>query len=89
MPSKLLIAAAAAAHAARSADLFGVRVSGISVDGPAVLKRLRAERDRFVGSVFRGLDALPDDARLAGTPALRMARPLRLVTKPASGSALP
>jgi dihydrolipoamide dehydrogenase len=67
MPSKLLIAAGAAAHAARSTDLFGVRVSGVAVDGPAVLRRVRAERDRFVGSVFEGLDALPDESRLAGS----------------------
>lgn len=66
MPSKLLIAAASAAHGARNADLFGVRVSGVTVDGPAVLGRLRAERDRFVESVVAGLDPLPEDARLAG-----------------------
>lgn len=67
MPSKLLIAAATAAHAARNTDLFGVRVSGVTVDGPAVLARLRAERDRFVGSVFEGLDDLPEDDRIQGS----------------------
>ncbi|MCJ2069812.1 dihydrolipoyl dehydrogenase [Methylobacterium sp. J-030] len=67
MPSKLLIAAAAAAHAARNTDLFGVRVSGVAVDGPAVLTRLRAERDRFVGSVLEGLDDLPAEARVDGS----------------------
>lgn len=67
MPSKLLIAAATAAHAARSTDLFGIRVSGVSVDGPAVLARLRAERDRFVGSVLDGLDEIPEDARIRGS----------------------
>ncbi|MEE7494638.1 dihydrolipoyl dehydrogenase [Methylobacterium oryzae] len=66
MPSKLLIAAGAAARAARTADLFGIRVSGVAVDGPAVLRRLRAERDRFVDSVLDGLDALPDHERLDG-----------------------
>ncbi|MDP4026405.1 dihydrolipoyl dehydrogenase [Methylobacterium sp. NEAU 140] len=66
MPSKLLIAAGEAAHAARGADLFGVRVSGVAVDGPAVLARLRAERDRFVGAVFDSLDAIPADRRIAG-----------------------
>jgi dihydrolipoamide dehydrogenase len=67
MPSKLLIAAGAAAHAARNTDLFGVRVSDVAVDGPAVLGRLRAERDRFVGAVFNGLDDLPAESRLAGS----------------------
>jgi len=67
MPSKLLIAAGAAAHAARSTDLFGIHVSGVSVDGRAVLARLRAERDRFVGSVFEGLDAFPEETRIAGS----------------------
>ncbi|SFL14217.1 dihydrolipoyl dehydrogenase [Methylobacterium pseudosasicola] len=71
MPSKLLIAAAKAAHGARSADLFGIRVSGVSVDGRAVLERVRAERDRFVGSVFDGLDKLPEGARIAGTARFR------------------
>ena len=66
MPSKLLIAAGAAAHAARSTDLFGIRVSGVVVDGPAVLKRVRSERDRFVGGVFDGLDAIPEQNRIAG-----------------------
>ena len=67
MPSKLLIAAGAAAHAARSTDRFGIRVSDVSVDGPAVLARLRAERDRFVGSVFEGLDESPAETRIAGS----------------------
>jgi dihydrolipoamide dehydrogenase len=67
MPSKLLIAAAKAAHAARNTDLFGIRVSGVTVDGRAVLERVRAERDRFVGSVLDGVDALPEAARIAGS----------------------
>ncbi|MCJ2093700.1 dihydrolipoyl dehydrogenase [Methylobacterium sp. J-072] len=67
MPSKLLIAAAKAAHAARNTDLFGIRVAGVAVDGRAVLERVRAERDRFVGSVFDGVDALPEAARIAGS----------------------
>ncbi|MBP28869.1 dihydrolipoyl dehydrogenase [Methylobacterium sp.] len=67
MPSKLLIAAGAAAHAARNTALFGIRVSGVTVDGPAVLRRLRSERDRFVASVVDGLADLPEDERLRGT----------------------
>ena len=67
MPSKLLIAAGGAAHAARNTDLFGIRVSDVSVDGRAVLGRLRAERDRFVGGVRDGLESLPEDVRIAGS----------------------
>ncbi|MDP4001868.1 dihydrolipoyl dehydrogenase [Methylobacterium sp. NEAU K] len=67
MPSKLLVAAANAAHEARNSDLFGIRVSGVAVDGPAVLGRLRAERDRFVDAVLAGIDALPGYERLEGS----------------------
>ena len=66
MPSKLLIAAGAAAHEARQADLFGVRAGPVGVDGAAVMRCVRAERDRFVGAVLESLDGFPDDRRLAG-----------------------
>jgi dihydrolipoamide dehydrogenase len=55
MPSKLLIAAADAAHHARNAGPFGVHAD-VSIDGPAVLQRVRSERDRFVGFVEDVLD---------------------------------
>jgi dihydrolipoamide dehydrogenase len=76
MPSKLLIAAAEAAHAARRADLFGVRVGEVRVDGPAVMRRVRAERDRFVGAVFESLDAIPETRRRSGEARFRDARTL-------------
>lgn len=66
MPSKLLIAAATAASDARGAGLFGIRTGEVGIDGPAVLARVRSERDRFVAGVFAGLDELPADLRLAG-----------------------
>lgn len=66
MPSKLLIAAANAAHGARGADLFGIQVPEMRVDGPAVLARLRRERDRFVAGVCEGLERVPADRRIAG-----------------------
>jgi dihydrolipoamide dehydrogenase len=66
MPSKLLIAAAEAAHNARNTGLFGVRVGEVTVEGPAVLTRLRAERDRFVASVLDGVAAFPEEDRLCG-----------------------
>jgi dihydrolipoamide dehydrogenase len=66
MPSKLLIAAADAAHEARGAEQFGVRVGSVQVDGKAVLERVRRERDRFVGFVISSTEALPEVQRLRG-----------------------
>ena len=59
MPSKLLIAAAEAAHAVGRASGFGVSAGPIKVDGRAVMARVRAERDRFVGFVTETVDAWP------------------------------
>ncbi len=67
MPSKLLIAAADAAWHAREAEQFGVRVQGLTVDGAAVMQRVRRERDRFVRFVVEDTEALPAENRLAGT----------------------
>jgi dihydrolipoamide dehydrogenase len=67
MPSKLLIAAADAAHEVAGAGRFGVRVpDGVRVDGGAVLERVRRERDRFVGFVLDGVEGIPADRRLRG-----------------------
>jgi dihydrolipoamide dehydrogenase len=61
MPSKLLIAAAEAAHATHKWSDFGIRIEGrIAVDGKAVMARVRRERDRFVGFVLEGVDAIPE-----------------------------
>lgn len=59
MPSKLLIAAAAAAHASRKADVFGVRTD-VRVEGRAVMARLQAERDKFVAGTLAEIAELPD-----------------------------
>jgi dihydrolipoamide dehydrogenase len=59
MPSKLLIAAAEAAHAVGRAPGFGVSAGPIKIDGRAVMARVRAERDRFVGFVTETVDAWP------------------------------
>ncbi|HEX7037498.1 MAG TPA: dihydrolipoyl dehydrogenase [Pseudomonadales bacterium] len=66
MPSKLLIAAADAAHEASRMPAFGLRVDGITVDGPAVMQRLRRERDRFAGAVVDSTEKLPRRNRLRG-----------------------
>ncbi len=66
MPSKLLIAAADAAHEARHASPFGVRIDAVRVDGREVMARVRSERDRFVGFVLRGIESIPSEDKLDG-----------------------
>src|SRR3954471_11154082 len=67
MPSKLLIAAAEAAHGIERAPGFGVHVDApVRVDGREVMARLKRERDRFVGFVVAGVEAIPAEDRLQG-----------------------
>jgi dihydrolipoamide dehydrogenase len=66
MPSKLLIAAAEAAHAVAGAGRFGIRVPPAAVDGGAVMQRVRSERDRFVGFVTEAVAGWPAAHRLRG-----------------------
>jgi dihydrolipoamide dehydrogenase len=67
MPSKLLIAAAEAAHGLRHAPQFGVHPGdGWRIDGPAVMRRVRRERDRFVEFVVKDTEAIAQDQRLRG-----------------------
>ncbi len=61
MPSKLLIAAADAAHAANGAGEFGVSAGNVTVDGADVMARVRRERDRFVGFVVDAVEGFPPD----------------------------
>jgi dihydrolipoamide dehydrogenase len=66
MPSKLLIAAAEAAHGMSRAEIFGVHPGEWRVDGRAVMERVRAERDRFAGFVVDATERIPAEARLRG-----------------------
>ncbi|WP_144635610.1 dihydrolipoyl dehydrogenase [Bordetella genomosp. 13] len=67
MPSKLLIAAAEAAHAAAHGAPFGVHVDGtVRVDGAEVMARVKRERDRFVGFVLDGVESIPAEDKLRG-----------------------
>jgi dihydrolipoamide dehydrogenase len=67
MPSKLLIAAAEAAHAAQHMDAFGVHVDGqVRVNDKEVMDRVRRERDRFVGFVLEGVERIPAQHKLRG-----------------------
>lgn len=65
MPSKLLVAAAEAAHHARVSAPFGL-TSAVEVDGRAVMDRVRRERDRFVGFVLEAVEGFRPEDRLRG-----------------------
>ncbi|WCR11813.1 dihydrolipoyl dehydrogenase [Paracoccus stylophorae] len=95
MPSKLLIAAARAAHDAARAEIFGIATDPV-IDGAAVMRRVRAERDRFVAGVQNSLDRLPPDVAIRarawfeGPTALRLDDGRRVTTRAtviATGSA--
>jgi dihydrolipoamide dehydrogenase len=66
MPSKLLIAAAEAAHAVAAAPAFGIFPGPARIDGRGVMARVRSERDRFVGFVQEAIDTIPAEDKLHG-----------------------
>jgi len=72
MPSKALIEAAGAFHRRRAFEAFGIRgADALSVDLPAVLRRVRKLRDAFVAGTLKATDDLGERsvagrARLAG-----------------------
>jgi dihydrolipoamide dehydrogenase len=66
MPSKLLIAAAEAAHGVERARHFGVHAGAARIDGREVMARVKRERDRFVGFVLQGVESIPEADRLRG-----------------------
>lgn len=68
MPSKLLIAAAEARHHALHTDPFGIHLdkNSITVNGAEVMKRVKSERDRFVGFVVSDVEEWPADKRIMG-----------------------
>jgi dihydrolipoamide dehydrogenase len=66
MPSKLLIAAADAAQAVVKAPVFGIEAGAAQIDGKAVMARVRAERDRFVGFVVEEVQSFPKEHHLKG-----------------------
>ncbi|NDU91866.1 MAG: FAD-dependent oxidoreductase, partial [Ferrovum sp.] len=67
MPSKLLIAAAEAAHGVARWKTFGIHLKGqVQVDGRAVMQRVKRERDRFVGFVLDGVASIPDEHKIVG-----------------------
>lgn len=66
MPSKLLIAAAERAHDAAHSELFGIQINDVVIDSEQVLQRVRKERDNFVDSVLKSMQAIADDHKLKG-----------------------
>ncbi len=67
MPSKLLIAASEVARTVDGATAFGVNPAGVlTIDGRAVLARVRRERDRFAGSMVAATEEIPAEQRLRG-----------------------
>ncbi len=67
MPSKLLIAASEVAHTVDVAGMFGVNPAGrLTIDGRAVMARVRRERDRFAGSMVATTEEIPAEQRLCG-----------------------
>ncbi len=64
MPSKLLIAAAEAAEAGIYASRFGINFGSRSIDGRAVMKRVREERDRLVQFVVDDVEEWPQHHRI-------------------------
>lgn len=66
MPSKLLITASDYAHHIETSEFFGVKTTG-TVDGKAVLERVRRERDhRFVARNLTYVDKIPAHHKLEG-----------------------
>ena len=78
MPSKLLIAASHAAHSAQNTAMFGIAVSGIDINGKAVMRRVRTERDRFARLTRDGIEHIPDHIRAKGQVTFTAAETLQL-----------
>ena len=78
MPSKLLIAAAEAAHMVEKAPAFGVHTQPPRIDGREVMDRVRRERDRFVGFVLESVDDFPEEDKISGSAKFLDAHRLRV-----------
>ncbi len=79
MPSKLLIAAADHAHHASQNGVFGVDYQAPVIDGAAVLKRIRNERDRFIHSVVDAIHDFPVEHKIKAHAKFLSGRELELI----------
>ncbi|MEN0038928.1 MAG: dihydrolipoyl dehydrogenase [Cellvibrio sp.] len=86
MPSKLLIAAADHAHHASQNGVFGVDYQAPVIDGSEVLKRIRSERDRFVGSVVDSINDFPSEHKVKAQAKFISTRELELTSADGSVS---
>ena len=66
MPSKLLLAAANAAHNVRKASTFGIQASSPIIDSSAVMERVRRQRDAFVADTLDAIEHIPPNHRVKG-----------------------
>lgn len=66
MPSKLLIAAAERAEDVHAAATFGIQPGDVTIDGAAVMRRVRQMRDTFVDGVVEDVSEMPASTRLEG-----------------------
>lgn len=78
MPSKLLIAAAEAAGWGERAGLFGVHYPLPRIDGRAVMRRVRDERDRFASFVVQTVESWPEQHRVPASARFLSDRELEL-----------
>ena len=82
MPSKLLIAAAEAAHTLDHTEAFGVySKGGKEISGEAVMERVKSERDRFVGFVLEGVDNIPAEDKIQGYAKFKDAHTIVVTTR--------
>lgn len=65
MPSKLLIAAADAAHESEHSGELGI-INQTHIDDKKVMQRVKSERDRFVGFVKQSVDNFDEQDKIMG-----------------------
>ncbi|WP_367103691.1 dihydrolipoyl dehydrogenase [uncultured Psychrobacter sp.] len=65
MPSKLLIAAAERAHAAKYSEEFGIH-SKVTIKGNQVMARVQAERSHFESYIEKQVESWPADKKISG-----------------------
>lgn len=85
MPSKLLIAPAEARHRLQVLPEFGIAACAGEVDGVAVMRRVRSERDRFVSFVKEAIEGFDQNHIVCARATFEDAHTLRLAPSEVSG----
>ncbi|MEM8770716.1 MAG: dihydrolipoyl dehydrogenase [Pseudomonadota bacterium] len=78
MPSKLLIAAAEAAHHGERVRPMGVHYEPAKINGAEIMGRIKSERDRFVGFVKEAVEEWPAEHRVMAHAAFKDDHTLQL-----------